>query len=152
MIRSCVALLAILLLLIALPAESQTPKRGGVLRSMVTEDPPGFSIHESATVSTVWPMSPCYNNRVYFDPLKSQETVDTVVGDLAEKWSWQDNHRNLVFFLRKNVKWHDGHPFTSKDVKYTFDVVREASDAPAKLRLSALKRRDCSPASNRTGC
>ena len=35
---------------------------------MVTEDPPGFSIHESATVSTVWPMSPGYNNLVYFDP------------------------------------------------------------------------------------
>jgi len=121
------------------PAAAQTPKRGGILNSLVTEDPPGFSIHESATVSTVWPMSPCYNNLVYFDPLKAQETVDTVVPDLAEKWSWQDNHRNLVFFLRKNVKWHDGQPFTSKDVKYTFDVVREAADAPAKLRLSPRK-------------
>jgi peptide/nickel transport system substrate-binding protein len=106
---------------------------------MVTEDPPGFSIHESATVSTVWPMSPCYNNLVYFDAAKSQETVDTIVGELAEKWSWQDNHRNLVFFLRKNVKWHDGHPFTSRDVKYTFDIVREAADAPAKMRLSPRK-------------
>jgi peptide/nickel transport system substrate-binding protein len=120
-------------------AEAQTPKRGGILQSLVTEDPPGFSIHESATVSTVWPMSPCYNNLVYFDPAKSQETVDSIIGDLAEKWSWQDNHRNLVFFLRKNVKWHDGQPFTSRDVKYTYDVVREAADAPAKLRLSPRK-------------
>jgi peptide/nickel transport system substrate-binding protein len=119
------------------PAHAQ--KRGGILTSLVIEDPPGFSIHESAPVSTVWPMSPCYNNLVYFDPLKAQETVDTVFGDLAEKWSWQDNHRNLVFFLRKNVKWHDGTPFTSRDVKYTYDVVREAADAPAKLRLSPRK-------------
>jgi peptide/nickel transport system substrate-binding protein len=125
------------LLLIVSAAEAQ--KRGGILQSMVTEDPPGFSIHESATVSTVWPMSPCYNNLVYFDAAKAQETVDTVVPELAEKWSWQDNHRNLVFFLRKNVKWHDGQPFTSRDVKYTFDVVREAADAPAKLRLSPRK-------------
>jgi len=29
-------------------------------------------------------------------------------------------YRNLVFFLRKNVRWHDGQPFTSRDVKYTF--------------------------------
>jgi peptide/nickel transport system substrate-binding protein len=126
-------------LVAAVAAHGQAPKRGGVLNSMVTEDPPGFSIHEAATVSTVWPMSPCYNNLVYFDPAKPQETVDTVVGELAEKWSWQDNHRNLVFFLRRNVKWHDGQPFTSKDVKYTFDVVREAPDAPAKLRLSPRK-------------
>ena len=125
--------------LVLLPAPADAQKRGGVLNSMVTEDPPGFSIHESATVSTVWPMSPCYNNLVYFDAAKAQETVDTVVPELAEKWSWQDNHRNLVLFLRKNVKWHDGQPFTSRDVKYTFDVVREAPDAPAKLRLSPRK-------------
>ena len=122
-----------------LPVEGQTPKRGGILTSMIIEDPPGFSIHESATVSTVWPMMPCYSNLVIFDQAKPQETVDTVVPELAERWSWQDNHRNLVFFLRKNVKWHDGKPFTSKDVKYTFDVVREASDAPAKFRLSPRK-------------
>jgi peptide/nickel transport system substrate-binding protein len=37
------------------------------------------------------------------------------------------------------VKWHDGQPFTSKDVKYTFDVVREVPDAPAKLRINPRK-------------
>ena len=67
------------------------------------------------------------------------ESADTVIAELAEKWSWQDNYRNLVFFLRKNVKWHDGKPFTSKDVKYTFDVVREAPDAAGKLRLNPRK-------------
>jgi peptide/nickel transport system substrate-binding protein len=121
------------------PAQGQTPKRGGILTSMIIEDPPGFSIHESATVSTVWPMMPCYSNLVLFDQLKAHETVETVVPELAERWSWQDNHRNLVFFLRKNVRWHDGQPFTSRDVKYTYDVVREAKDAPAKLRLSPRK-------------
>jgi peptide/nickel transport system substrate-binding protein len=121
------------------PAQAQAPKRGGVLTTMIVEDPPGFSIHESATVSTVWPMKPCYSNLVLFDQQKPQETVDTVVPELAERWSWQDNHRNLVFFLRKNVKWHDGRPFTSRDVKYTFDVVREAPGAQGKLRLSPRK-------------
>ena len=37
------------------------------------------------------------------------------------------------------MRWHDGRPFTSRDVKYTFDAVREAPDAPAKLRLSPRK-------------
>jgi len=120
-------------------AQGPTPKRGGILTSVIIEDPPGFSIHESATVSTVWPMMPCYSNLVIFDPAKPQETVETIVPELAERWSWQDGHRNLVFFLRKNVKWHDGKPFTSKDVKHTFDVVREAPDAAAKMRLSPRK-------------
>src|SRR6059036_3991880 len=67
------------------------------------------------------------------------ESAGTVVPELAERWSWQDSYRNLVFFLRRNVKWHDGRPLSSADVKYTFDVVREAKDAPAKLRLSPRK-------------
>jgi peptide/nickel transport system substrate-binding protein len=123
----------------ALPVGSQAPKRGGILNTLVIEEPPGLLIHESATVSNVWPMSPCYSGLVLFDPLKTLESVDTVIPELAERWSWQDNYRNLVFFLRKNVKWHDGQPFTARDVKYTFDVVREAPGAPAKLRLSARK-------------
>src|SRR5215475_4045376 len=131
--RSLLCLLAVLTLAVAtaaaVQAQGTTPKRGGILNSLLIEEPPGLLIHESATVSNVWPMSPCYSNLVYFDPAKSQESVDTVIPELAEKWSWQDNYRNLVFFLRKNVKWHDGQPFTSKDVKYTFDMVREAPEA-----------------------
>jgi ABC-type transport system substrate-binding protein len=72
-------------------------------------------------VSNVWPMSPCYSNLVYFNPSKPLENADTVIPELAERWSWQE-----------------GRPFTSRDAKYTF-VVREAPDAPAKLRLSPRK-------------
>jgi peptide/nickel transport system substrate-binding protein len=127
--------------LVVAPADAQTgkPKRGGILNSVLTEDPPGLLVHESATISNVWPMSPCYSNLVIFDPLKPLDSAETVIPELAEKWSWQDNYRNLVFFLRKNVKWHDGRPFTSADVKYTFDAVREAPDSVGKLRTSPRK-------------
>ncbi|HET7341859.1 MAG TPA: ABC transporter substrate-binding protein [Methylomirabilota bacterium] len=138
--RVTLALLAVVVLLAAGgPAAGQAPRRGGILNAMLVETPPGFSIHESATVTGVWPVMPCYSNLVLFDPLKPYESADTVIPELAERWSWQDNYRNLVFFLRHGVKWHDGQPFTAKDVKYTFDVVREAPDAPAKLRLSPRK-------------
>jgi peptide/nickel transport system substrate-binding protein len=80
--------------------------------------------------------SPCFSNLVYFDPAKKQESVDTLIPELAEKWSWQDGQRTLVFTLRRGVKWHDGQPFTSGDVKYTFDAVRGAPDAKARLRVN----------------
>ena len=73
----------------ALPA--QTPKYGGVLTVMQREElPQGLSIIETSTIATVWPASPCFNNLVYFDPAKPMETPDTIVGELAAKWSWQD--------------------------------------------------------------
>jgi peptide/nickel transport system substrate-binding protein len=138
-------ILALLILvtaaLVVTPASAQTarPKRGGILNSVLTEDPPGLLVHESATISSVWPMSPCYSNLVVFDPLKPLDSAETVIPELAERWSWQDNFRNLVFFLRKNVTWHDGKPFTARDVKHTFDMVREAPDSAAKMRTSPRK-------------
>ena len=138
-----VILSALVTVALTAPVSSQTtppPKSGGVLNMMLREDlPQGFSIHETSTISTVWPAMPCFSNLVLFDPLKKTESADTVIGELAEKWSWQDNYRNLVFFLRRGVKWHDGQPFTAKDVKFTFDMLREAPDAPAKLRINPRK-------------
>jgi len=137
---STVLSLIVATLVLAAPVLGQTPKSGGTLNIMLREDlSQGFAIHESSTISTVFPAAPCFNNLVQFDPAKPVESTDTIVGELAEKWSWQDNYRNLVFFLRKNVKWHDGKPFTSKDVKFTFDMLREGPDAPAKLRINPRK-------------
>jgi len=122
------------------PASAQTPKTGGILNVMLREDlAQGFATHETSTVATSIPALPCFNNLVIFDQSKAVNSTDTVVGDLAEKWSWQDNYRSLVFFLRKGVKWHDGQPFTSKDVKFTFDMIRGAPDAVGKLRLNPRK-------------
>jgi peptide/nickel transport system substrate-binding protein len=142
--RIAVSLIVLSLVLVTIafttPATSQTPKSGGVLNVTQREDlPQGFAVHETSTISTTWPAMPCLNNLVLFDPLKKTESVDTIIGELAEKWSWQDNYRNLVFFLRKGVKWHDGQPFTAKDVKFTFDMLREAPDAQAKLRINPRK-------------
>jgi peptide/nickel transport system substrate-binding protein len=145
--RVAVSALSLTLLALGLvaPAAGQkaangTAKAGGVLRLVHREDlPQGFAIHESSTNSVTWPAMPCYSNLVIFDQLKRVESPDTIVPELAERWSWQDNYRNLIFFLRRDVRWHDGQPFTSRDVKFTFDTVREAKDAPAKLRINPRK-------------
>jgi peptide/nickel transport system substrate-binding protein len=122
------------------PTAPAPGKPGGVLNLLQREETTtGFAIHETATIATVWPASPCFSNLVVFDPFKPRETTDSIVGELAERWSWQDGYRNLVFFLRRDVRWHDGQPFTSKDVKYTFDLVREAPEQPARLRLNPRK-------------
>ncbi len=146
-IRVCGLFLILAITLAAAPAAAQVSgppvregKAGGVLRLVLREDlPQGFAIHESATNSVTWPAMPCYSNLVMYDQTKRLGRMDTIVPELAEKWSWQDNYRNLVFFLRRDVKWHDGQPFTSKDVKFTFDVVREAAEAPARLRINPRK-------------
>jgi ABC-type transport system substrate-binding protein len=75
------------------PAPTPMPpgKPGGTLNVMLREDlSQGFAIHESPTISVVFPSSPCFNNLVMFDPANPVESPDSVVPELAERWSWQD--------------------------------------------------------------
>ena len=105
MVSVIAVVLTLALVVAGSPAISQAPKSGGVLNVMQREDlAQGFSIHETATISTSWPVMPCFNNLVQFDPFQKVESFDSILPDLAEKWSWQDGYRNLVFFLRKGVK------------------------------------------------
>ncbi len=63
-----------------------------------------------------------------------RHSVDTIVDELAERWSWQESYHKLDFVPRNDVKGHDGRPFSSRDVKHTFDTLREAPDArPGRL-------------------
>src|SRR2546426_2697706 len=133
--------LVVLVVLAGSPTLGQAPKYGGGLTLRLREDlPQGFAIHETATISTMWPAMPCFSNLVLFDPLKTTHRMDAIVGELAERWSWEDNDRSLVFFLRTGARWHDGTPVSSKDVKFTFDLLRETPDASARLRVNP--RRD----------
>ena len=43
------------------------------------------------------------------------------VPELAERWTVEDDGRTYRFHLRPGVRWHDGQPFTSADVKFTFE-------------------------------
>ncbi len=55
-----------------------------------------------------------------YDGLVKLDAQMNIVPDLAERWETPDP-RTYVFHLRHGVKFHDGRPFTSADVKYTFD-------------------------------
>src|SRR3979490_3072237 len=107
----------VLVVALALPAPAQAPKYGGVLTIPPLTAPPSLSPHEESTIAVVQQVSACYSNLVYFDPAKKQESLDTIIPELAEKWSWQDNYRNLVFLLRKDVTWHGGNPFPAGAVQ-----------------------------------
>ena len=45
----------------------------------------------------------------------------TLIGDLAERWDIEEGGLVIVFHLRRNVRWHDGQPFTAADVKFTYE-------------------------------
>src|SRR6478736_8808566 len=116
-----VAALAVLTVIgSALAAE---PKQGGILRVYHRDSPGSASIHEGATYSVNIPFMPIYNNLVMFNQNVAQNSVESIVPDLAESWAWSGDNKKLTFKLKQGVKWHDGKPFTSADVKCTFDML-----------------------------
>ncbi len=124
-----------LLALAAAPASAQ--KAGGVLHGVLVETWPSLSMHEDASVSTIWPAIPMYSNLLLYDPKRLVAGRPALVGELAESWAWSEGGKRLTFKLKRGVTWHDGKPFTGADVKYTFDLVR---DLPSKrLKLNPRK-------------
>ncbi len=105
----------------AIPALAQ--KSGGTLRVQHRDNPSSLSIHEESTVSVQMAAMAVFNNLVLFDQGKPLQSMDTIVPDLGQSWSWDAAKTKLTFKLQPGVKWHDDKPFTSADVKCTFEML-----------------------------
>lgn len=57
-----------------------------------------------------------------FESLVKSDFNGQPIPGLATSWKFDKPSLTYTFNLRKGVKWHDGKPFTSKDVKATFDM------------------------------
>ncbi len=112
-------------------------KPGGVLREYLVDSPASMSIHEEATVVAERPVMGVFNNLVLFDQNVPQNTISAIKPELATRWSWNEDGTELTFPLRKGVRWHDGEPFTAKDVKCTWDML--AGRSAEKFRINPRK-------------
>ena len=122
-VQALAAVAALSLLAVSSIALAAEPKQGGIFRIYHRDSPGSASIHEGATYSVNVPFMPVFNNLVVYKQDVAQNSTDSIVPDLAESWAWSSDNKTLTFKLRQGVKWHDGKPFTSADVKCTFDML-----------------------------
>jgi len=126
-----------LLISLSVCLAARAEKPGGVLRTPMGTSPASMSIHEESTIAALGPMMGVFNNLVMFDQHVPQNSLASIVPDLAVSWSWSEDGKELTFPLRQGVKWHDGRPFTARDVKCTWDLLTGKSSE--KLRLDPRK-------------
>jgi len=129
------AVTALTALILCTPAIAQ--KQGGTLRMPHPDSPGSMSILEESTINTLAPMMAVFNNLVMFDQHIAQNSLASIVPDLAASWSWDEAKTTLTFKLREGVKWHDGKPFTAADVKCTWDL--QLGLGNDKLRINPRK-------------
>ena len=128
-----------------LPAQAQTPKRGGTFRFRFQVPPVQFDPHLTIGFATMIPLSLAYSRLV---KVKAGSAVvpgtQPVEGDLAESWERQGD-TVYVFKLRKGVRWHpkppvNGRELTAEDVKYTYDRFLTIKGNPNKAVLEMVDK------------
>ncbi len=60
---------------------------------------------------------------IFSSLLKYDENATNIIGDLASSYRFITPTK-LEFNLRRDVLWHDGAPFSSKDVVFTYDLIK----------------------------
>jgi peptide/nickel transport system substrate-binding protein len=128
---------AALLTAISAAGPALAQKQGGILKMYSPDSPPTMSILEEATLSSQAPLMGVFNNLVMFDQHVRQDSLESIVPDLATGWSWNEDGTEVTFPLRRGVRWHDGKPFTAADVVCTWDLLMERSKE--KLRFNPRK-------------
>ena len=128
---------AVLFGVICCGSAASAQKPGGILKVYFFDSPASLSIHEESTMATQGPMMGVFNNLVMYKQDVPQTSLRSIVPDLATEWSWDEDRTELAFRLREGVKWHDGKPFTSADVKCTWDLI--AGKTSDRFRLDPRK-------------
>lgn len=99
----------------------EEPKYGGTLIVRHSADPIILNPSLAGSAASNNIIGQMFSQLVKYDENNEWEV------DLAESWDVSDDGLTYTFKLRKDVKWHDGVPFTSKDVKFTYDTITSES-------------------------
>jgi peptide/nickel transport system substrate-binding protein len=117
------------------------PRNGGEITVRINAEPPSLN----SIVDSDWLADRIAGLHVY-ETLTKVDPYDNPryqhLPALAESWEVSPDNLSYTFHLRKGVKFHDGTPFTARDVIATFDKVMDETTKAAHVRsfLEELKR------------
>ncbi len=78
--------------------------------------------------------------RLIYSGLLKYDNQGKPVNDLAESHEVSEDQKTYTFYLKKDVKWHDGEPLTASDVYFTFSAVQNpAYRSPLRLNWQGVE-------------
>jgi peptide/nickel transport system substrate-binding protein len=108
---------------VAMPsADAQTPKKGGILKFVVPDEPPSFDGHRETTFALIHPIAPFYSTLIRVEP-ENPNSGNYVCDLCTEMPEPADGGKTYAFKIRKDAKFHDGTPVTAADVHATFQRI-----------------------------
>jgi peptide/nickel transport system substrate-binding protein len=113
-------------------AATPAPKRGGTLVIAASADPGQFNPAISTAGGTHFVADNLYNGLIFLDEQLTPHP------DLADSWDVSPDGKTYTFHLHPGVKWQDGQPFSSDDVKFSFEQVLLKYHARTKSGLEGV--------------
>ena len=110
-------------------------KRGGALTFATISDPLTFNLAIANDASSSGVLGYLFEGLTEVSWL-----TDEVEAGLAESWTNSDDGLTWTFNLRRDVRWHDGQPFTAHNVEFTFNRIIYNDDIPASSRPAFTSR------------
>lgn len=98
--------------------QSVQPQAGGIYNEGITG-----SFTNANPLYASSPVDSSVSKLVFSGLLKSNPD-NKLEGDLAESWAYDQSETVYTVILKKNLKWHDGKPLTSKDVIFTYRLIQ----------------------------
>jgi hypothetical protein len=90
--------------LVSVSGPALAQKQGGILKVYHRDSPTSMSILEEATISTALPIMGVFNNLVVYDRNVEQNSLQSIVPDLATSWEFSEDGTQLTFKLREGIQ------------------------------------------------
>lgn len=117
----------------ATPEPTKAPKPGGILIAARAVDATGLDPHKQTAFASFRVMEQLYDTLVTLDKDMN------IIPALASSYEWSTDGLTLTMKVRDGVKFHDGTPLTSADVKYSFDrILNEETGAAARSLYTSI--------------
>ncbi len=98
---------------------ADTPRRGGILLAAIAAEPPSLDPHQESTFANIQLVAPFYSTLLQFDPFNFPK----IIGDVATDWTISKDGKTYTFKIRQGIRFHDGSPLTSADVKASYEKI-----------------------------
>jgi peptide/nickel transport system substrate-binding protein len=109
-------------------------KKGGTLTYSFAPEPTALS-----TIATTVVPTAIASTKIFESLLEYEGPALTPKPGLAQSWTVSPDHLTYTFKLHPGVKWHDGKPFTSADVKFSIEEIVKPYHSRGKIYFSQLK-------------
>lgn len=118
-------------------AHGESPRYGGVFLANNWEPIPFFDMHQTSFGGVYVITAPAYNGLLATSPYDT--LAGEIIPDLARTWDITDGGTTVTFHLAEGVRWHDGEPFSSADVKYTIERIKNPPEGMVSPRKGVFR-------------